>query len=421
MKLIENNAVFPYLATYLSNIYIDNISEEIVTGGNTKIFVSCQNPQLAQNIVDGLRKEIKKYDLPICLFTLTKEISDIEFVVNKSTKAPQVEHRPSRYGFPVIVPDKNAVCVGIDIGSTSIKSVAMRGEEVLKKEMRLTNCESGSSLCEQIIEMVHNAVQGLNKNKLKGIGLAFAGIVNKGKIICLPNFSRFQGVDYLILNQIKDSLFEQFRVPIGVLHDGEAFTYGEAIKRSILRNTSNSFRVLGLGTEPWTGYFSQGMVFQKVRGATLLRIKVGGHHELRRYVSVKSIIAMANQLGFNKAMRYLCKDVNIDSLGMALKDHKSPGHKIATIVWKYVASYLAQAIQILYDISKFDDLVIAGGVLMAGDGEVGKYLENNIRQCLKRRLFEFPFRIVTSMVDPCYGGAIGGAQYATTHPLLCKK
>ncbi|GAH47912.1 unnamed protein product, partial [marine sediment metagenome] len=114
-----------------------------------------------------------------------------------------------------LVPEAS-FAVGVELGAANLRAVVIDLEaKIVAKIAKKTKADGGKEkVFKRIIEIIHQVIDasGLEKEKVKGIGVGISGVVDHQKGVCLfcPNIKGWENVP------VKRLLEEKFGMPVFV-------------------------------------------------------------------------------------------------------------------------------------------------------------------------------------------------------------
>lgn len=112
--------------------------------------------------------------------------------------------------------------IGIDIGATKIMGIVWDGKRVFHSIKILTPKNKKKFLFD-LFEIIFVLVDLVGKNKILGINIAVAGILdNNGKMLKSPNLPIIDNIN------LKNLVSRKFRKPVKIINDAKAFLLAES-------------------------------------------------------------------------------------------------------------------------------------------------------------------------------------------------
>jgi glucokinase len=270
--------------------------------------------------------------------------------------------------------DRRPFWVGFDLGGTKMLACVLDADyQVLATSRKTTNGSDGQARGrKKILNAIHEAIEesGLDPAGLQGIGIGCPGLVNaeKGILINAPNL----GWHNMGLAGI---LKTAFKVPVVVLNDVDAGTYGEyrlgAGKGS--RSLLGVFPGTGLGA----GFVYDGRLImgRNVSAMELGMIYLPGTHlgssEFGAVIleDLTSRLALASQAGvacyrgqlpdLDKKTRGNLRDLRSKALANAFKD----GDEAALTLFRNGVRYLGMGVAAVVNLFAPDHITLGGGLV----------------------------------------------------------
>lgn len=280
--------------------------------------------------------------------------------------------------------------IGVDVGGTTIKFGVFGQNNNEEKEFLksfsidtvVRNKDSEKAITNDILntieELCENNTVGLNKNKLKGIGITIPGPVVNNTIIKAVNINWKKKYDVVLA--IKKRFGQNIKVLI--LNDGNAAALGEY--RYGLKSKYNSVCLLTLGTAVGTGIIINNKLVEGKNGIAgeishfvfdnskeALKCKCGNLGCLETVASGTGIVNLYKRL-YHKPV----------SEAKTVIDLAKSGDKEALCALELSFDYLSSAIYMLILVCDPDVVLIGGGVSSGG-----KFIIDIIKKHLKGKLY----------------------------------
>lgn len=264
--------------------------------------------------------------------------------------------------------------IGFDLGGTKMLATVLDADyKVLGTARKATNGSDGVAKGKaKVIKTIQEAMQaaGVAPKGLKGIGIGCPGLVNpeKGVLINAPNL----GWSNVGLKQL---LGAAFKVPVSVMNDVDAGTYGE-----YALGAGKGARSV-LGVFPGTGLGS-GFVFngELVQGATVSAMELGmiylpgthigsAQHGAVLLEDLTSRLSLAAQGGvacyrgqaeaLNKKTAGNLRDLKSKALAGSLR----AGDEGTMVMFSNSVRYLGLGVAIVVNLMAPDRIVLGGGLV----------------------------------------------------------
>lgn len=188
--------------------------------------------------------------------------------------------------------------IGVDVGGTTITSVLVNSKKkIIKKVKFLTQRDKGKKIAiKNILESISFLIGSIPKNKIKGLGIAFPGLVDrkKGIVINCPNLSILNNTN--IFNIIK----KHHKFKCRIENDANCAALAE-----YRFNKKPTLVCLTLGTGLGSGIIINNKLYYGKENASEighitiekngLRCFCGNRGCLEEYVSVRAIIREAKK------------------------------------------------------------------------------------------------------------------------------
>ena len=301
-----------------------------------------------------------------------------------------------------------ALYIGVDVGGTAVKGVVIDESGKLYGQDSVPTHE-GEEIVNDIYTLC-NRLMKLNGEKVKGIGIGCAGVIDsaEGKVIlaknlCLANFP--------MVKLLKDKL----NLPIKITNDANAAALGEA-KFGAGKNYKNSIFIT-LGTGVGGGIVIDGKLFEgnKSAGAEIghMVIEKGGEPCscgrrgcFEAYSSATALkrmtkIAMEENPGSAMWTKYTSQTLTGKTAFEFYREDTAAGE----VVQKYV-DYLGCALVNLANIFRPEIIMLGGGV-----SKEGERLTLPLQEILDGETFASdyaPVKVATATLGSS-AGAYGGA------------
>ena len=311
-------------------------------------------------------------------------------------------------------------CLGIDLGGTFIKFGLLDADRTPGRTLQLPTPtgEGSEGVVRQMIAGAERALAeaGLNRDDLVGIGIGAPGPLDleSGVVIAMPNIAGMENV------ALRDRIAEAVGCRAVLENDANAAAYGEYICGA--GKEARDMVMLTLGTGVGSGIILDGRVLHGAHGigAELGHMVIEPDGEwcgcgqqgcLERYCS-------ATHLGRYAAARI--RDGEQSSLASVLDETgeltakdintaRRADDALAADVWRRGAHYLALACVNICRIFDPDEIVLAGGMILAGDDLMGPLVEHY--QQRRWSLTPWQTAIAFSTLGPD-AGVIGAAGVA---------
>lgn len=112
--------------------------------------------------------------------------------------------------------------IGLDIGATKIMGILWDGKSVFYSIKILTSKNKKKFLFD-LFEIIFVLVDLVGKNKILGINIAVAGILdNNGKMLKSPNLPSIENLN------LKNLVSRKFKKPVKIINDAKAFLLAES-------------------------------------------------------------------------------------------------------------------------------------------------------------------------------------------------
>ncbi|MDB6139793.1 MAG: hypothetical protein JWO94_2865 [Verrucomicrobiaceae bacterium] len=269
---------------------------------------------------------------------------------------------------------KKKFWIGFDLGGTKMLAVVMDADyQIIATAKKSTNGSDGAIKGKKkILSAIHEAIaaSGYDPRGIQGIGIGCPGLVDpaKGTLLSAPNLG-WHNVG------LRKLLNAAFKVPVAVLNDVDAGTYGE-----FKRGTGIGSRSL-LGVFPGTG-LGAGFVYngQLVMGKTISCMELGniylpgthlGSAEFGAVIleDLTSRLALAAQAGVS-CYRGQAPELDKKTQG-SLREMKSKalagsfkaGDEAAMIMFRNSIRYLGMGVATVVNLFAPDHIALGGGLV----------------------------------------------------------
>ncbi|MBU1087965.1 MAG: ROK family protein, partial [Candidatus Omnitrophica bacterium] len=304
--------------------------------------------------------------------------------------------------------------VGIDLGGTAIKTVAISNGKKVKEialpwsPQQITDPQEHINLVKKAIETVSEGLKNID-----AIGVSWAGVVANGNIAAGGPITAKLSKDQV--NWLKENFNQRISAEFAdclvyVSNDGDSGVFGAAAGLNI----SNAIG-FGMGTGLAFSYVDKkgnlnnhilgegGNVVIDLNPNASGHTYTGVHGVLQKYLSQWAVVEQAQRMGIKEI-----EDVDFQQKAKVIGELLEANDPRAVKIFKNIGRYLAVAIAEYYRYFKMENVVIFGGVTMGKSGEV---IQQTARQILEKEFPEVKTKIWITL-DQQYGGAIGAAYLA---------
>ena len=268
-------------------------------------------------------------------------------------------------------------CIGIDLGGTFIKFVALDADNNATEVFQLPTPDSRDGVVAQMAAGARQAMErnGLSDDDVPGVGIGSPGPldVDKGTILSLPNIP---GMDNC---PIVELMTAELSLPISLENDANAAAYGEYICGAG-RDDANMV-LLTLGTGLGSGIILDGEILRGSHGigGELGHIIIvpggepcgcGQNGCIERYCSATFMSQRAARRIESGDEPTSLRAVIEAKGGIDARDineARRAGDALAAEVWDEALGYLAQGCVTICRIFDPDRIVLTGGLTNAGD------------------------------------------------------
>jgi len=312
--------------------------------------------------------------------------------------------------------------LGIDLGGTNLKAIAMTGDGTRLCEMhRLAETEKGPKrLIEKMAALIEDVIGSCNasKKQFRAIGVAAAGIVDMQRGICrfLPNLPGW--IDIPIVQELS----QKVRLDTFLINDVRAMTLAE--KRFGAGKGVNNLICLAVGTGIGGGIVIDGSLYFGSEGLACEighqiiepqgpRCTCGSRGCLEALASGSNIAYQAMRIvrqGAATLIRDMVKgDLNLITPEI-VADAARQGDRYALEIWEREAYYLGLGLTNMVVVLNPDMIILGGGVAEAFD-LLAQGIMATLRERVKLGHDLDRLQIVKSELKDL-AGAIGAAAWA---------
>ncbi|MCP4639070.1 MAG: ROK family glucokinase [bacterium] len=289
------------------------------------------------------------------------------------------------------------VVVGVDLGGTNVKTAVCSAEgKLLSKDSRPTDADQGQDVVlDRMVEGVEAALDGagLTREDTLAVGMGVPGPMNwqTGLLYSPPNLPGWKNVP------VADLMRERLGLPVFVDNDANVAAYGEFWSGAGLG--VDSMVLLTLGTGVGGGIVVFGKLLRGVDGTAAeighlcvardgRQCNCGAKGCLEAYASVTGMLRTAVEgieSGRETVLTDLCGGDLKKLTGKMVSDGIAQGDDFAAWVMHETAVWLGTGIGSLMNLLNPEKVVLAGGMIAAGD-----VLFNPIRETALAQSFEVP-------------------------------
>ena len=313
--------------------------------------------------------------------------------------------------------------IGCDLGGTNIKAGLVNvtsGQVIFSKSIPTFSREGHDAVINRMAELMASLIveTQVPGDEIGGVGVSAPGMLDleKGETVFLPNLpGQWRNVP------LKARLEEKLKLPVALLNDVRAITYGEWAYGAG-KGTMN-MACFAIGTGIGGGLIIDGKLLLSNGGTAgefgHLTIDIhgplcgcGNNGCLEAYASGPAIATMgvrAVEQGWTTKIAELCGgDLNLIDTKL-IADAALSGDKVAKDIWESAGYYLGISVANVILIAGPERIVISGGVAAAGE-----LLLEPIRKVIKERIFVVPIDKI-DVVQGTLGtdaGILGTAKWA---------
>lgn len=236
--------------------------------------------------------------------------------------------------------------VGVDIGGTKTVFGLLKNNKILKK-IKIKTKKNKKEIINDLKRNIELILTGVNKSKVKGIGIGVPGIIDrdKGRVLYTPNTA-------LSNVNLKEVIERRFNLEVKIENDTKCFTIAE--KRYGIGSKFRNFIVLTLGTGIGGGIVINNKLYLGRGNAGefgLIKIVINdGIKNLEELASGMSII--------KRSKKVFGKDLLADNL--EIKARK--GDRRARKILEETGCYLGLGLSFIVNVFDPEIIIIAGGV-----------------------------------------------------------
>ncbi|MHC4563271.1 MAG: ROK family protein [Planctomycetota bacterium] len=280
-----------------------------------------------------------------------------------------------------------ATCIGIDLGGTFIKFGLLDDRRQRSETLQLPTLadEGGEGIVRQMIEGVRRVMAdaALSAEDVVGIGIGAPGPLDlaEGVVIAMPNIPGMENMS------LRDAVGDGVGIAAVLENDANAAAMGEFLCGA--GREASDMVLLTLGTGVGGGVILDGRVMHGSHGigAELGHMIIEPDGELcgcgqrgclERYCSATYTARHAEariQQGASSSLADLLK-ANGELTTKDINEARRAGDALAGEVWDRAARYLALACVNICRVFDPDEIVLAGGLIKAGDDLMGPIQEH---------------------------------------------
>ncbi len=269
--------------------------------------------------------------------------------------------------------------VGVDLGAANLRAVVIDLEaKIIAKIAKKTKADEGKErILKRIIEIIHQVIDtsGVEREKIKGIGVGISGIIDHQKGICLfcPNIKGWENVP------VKRLLEEEFGMEVSVDDSSRMAALAEHWC-GFARKVEN-FIFIKVGVGLGSGIFTNGQLYRGSRGTagelghTTIdengpRCQCGNRGCLEILVSGPGIIRRAKER-LEEGVVSLIERMSAGDLAKVTPEIVAQaarkGDKLAFNIMEKTGEYLGTGIANAVNLFNPELVIIGGGISRAGD------------------------------------------------------
>lgn len=269
--------------------------------------------------------------------------------------------------------------VGVDLGADNLRAVVIDLEaKIIAKIAKKTKADEGKErILKRIIEIIHQVinVSGVEREKIKGIGIGISGVIDHQKGVCLffPNIKGWENVP------VKRLLEEEFRMEVSVDDSSRMAALAEHWC-GFARKVEN-FIFIKVGVGVGSGIFTNGQLYRGSRGTagelghTTIdengpRCQCGNRGCLEILVSGPGIIRRTRER-LEEGVVSLIERMSAGDLAKVTPEIVAQaarkGDKLAFNIMEKTGEYLGTGIANAVNLFNPELVIIGGGISRAGD------------------------------------------------------
>lgn len=300
-----------------------------------------------------------------------------------------------------IVPEA-MYAIGVDLGGANLRVVVVNLESnVVARIRKKTNASEGrDKVFRRMIDAIYEAIElsKIGKDKIKGIGVGIAGLINHEEGVCLycPNIEGWENVP------VKRLIEEEFAIDTSVEDSSRAMALAEHWS-GVARGIDN-FIFINVGVGIGCGIFIHGKLYRGVGGIagefghitideTGPRCNCGNHGCLETLASGPAISRRAREAigeGVVTLIEKLAEGNLANITPEIVVEAVRRGDKLAFNIMEETGEHLGTGIADIINIFNPELIVIGAGVSQAGD---------ILLEPLKRTVKARALQLSSSMVD----------------------
>lgn len=267
--------------------------------------------------------------------------------------------------------------IGIDLGGTNLRVALVSEEGEIVKKIKKPSTE-------QIFNSVFEAVEEIGYEKISGIGLGIAGLIDRkgGRVYVSPNLRAVEGIDIVKKFQGK------FSVPVFIVNDANAAALGEKISGA--GKSFDNFVLLTLGTGIGGGIIYKGYLLNvsaEIGHMSIdsegVKCPCGNIGCLENYASARAMISKAVAMlekGTESLLKECCKGsfykLTPEDIYLTALD----GDMLAREILKDAGRYLGVGLANIINILSPEAIILTGGLINAWN----IYIQEAIKEASRR-------------------------------------
>lgn len=291
-----------------------------------------------------------------------------------------------------------AIGLDIEVGEMSLVILNFKGEPIYKKTIRKNTGNSVDELAENIINAVYQIIteNNLEQQKILGLGIAFAGIVDCHNGIVMMS-SILPELNFNLLEKLKTLPF-----PVQIENNANAVAIGYKLKNS--NRTKRNYLIILIEIDKNVSGLGIGIVIngELYRGSTYCAGELYPHlPTLKEFLT--TFKSRFNEGEILKNYVTSIDDIDVEMLINAAK----MGDKIANLIFTKIGSMIGQTIAPAVALLNPDALVLTGVI-----SELEDIIIDSVRKEIEMRVIPITNDALNIVVDKYhqYSVAVGAAS-----------
>ncbi len=334
---------------------------------------------------------------PSTIFNILNSLSAKSFVTFYGKGDSTVKGGKKPYLWTLNKDAAYVIGLDIEVGEMSLVVLNFKGEVISKKTFRQHTGNTVDELANNIIDAVNKIIQenNLEQQKILGLGIAFAGIVDCYNGIVMMS-SILPELNFNLLEKLK-----QFPFPVQIENNANAVAIGYKLKSN--KQTKRNYLVVLIEIDQNVSGLGIGIVIngELYRGSSFCAGELYPHlPTLREFLTTyKSRFTEGEYL---KNYVTSIDDINIEFLVQAAKQ----GDKIANLIFSKIGSIIGQTIAPAVALLNPDSLILTGVI-----SELEDIIIEAVRKEIEMRVIPITNDSLEIIVDNYhqYSVAVGAA------------